>query len=201
MAGPVRLEVTGAMRKIPTIYTRDWDGDPKYVTREPNAECAWVFAGEGKPTRKYDGTCVRFDGERWWARREVRPGRPEPAGFELVGEDARTGRRVGWEPAEGTGFHRYLVEAAVSAATGGDGAGRRPGTYELCGPKINGNPERYAGHRLVRHADAEPIEVESLTWEGIRAAVLAAEAYGVEGIVWHHDDGRMAKIKARDFRR
>lgn len=83
----------------------------------------------------------------------------------------------------------------------GDGGDRRPGTYELCGPKINRNPERYPGHRLVRHEDAAPIKVGALTWEGIRAAVLAAaEADGVEGIVRHHDDGRMAKIKARDFR-
>ena len=182
------------MKKIPTIFTRDWNGDPKYVTREPNPECAWVFAGEGRPTRKYDGTCVRFDGKRWWARREVKAGRPEPGGFELVGEDPETGKRMGWEPAEGTGFHRYLTEAA------GDGDWP-PGTYELCGPKINRNPEGYPGHRIVRHEDAAPIEVETLTWEGIRAAVLAAAgADGVEGIVWHHDDGRMAKVKARDFR-
>jgi hypothetical protein len=31
--------------------------------------------------------------------------------------------------------------------------------------------------------------------------VLAGAADGIEGIVWHHDDGRMAKIKARDFPR
>jgi hypothetical protein len=32
--------------------------------------------------------------------------------------------------------------------------------------------------------------------------VLAArDVDGCEGIVFHHDDGRMAKIKARDFRR
>lgn len=50
------------------------------------------------------------------------------------------------------------------------------------------------------HEDAALIEVGALTWEGVRAAVpAAAEAGGVEGIVWHHDDGRMAKIKARDF--
>lgn len=186
------------MKKIPTIYRRDWDGDPRYVTCEPNAECAWVFAGEGKPTRKYDGTCVRFDGERWWARREVRQGRPEPGGFRLVAEDAATGKRVGWEPAEGTGFFRYLVEAAGSRGT--ELYDWLPGTYELCGPKINRNPERYAEHRLVRHENAAPVEVESLTWEGIRTTVLsAAEDDGAEGIVWHHDDGRMAKIKARDF--
>ncbi len=182
------------MKKIPTIYLRDWDGDPKYVTREPAPECSWVFGGEGRPTRKYDGTCVRFDRELWWARREVKRDRPAPDGFELAGEDAETGKRVGWEPAAQTGFHRFLVEAAGAGAWA-------PGTYELCGPKINRNPEGYPEHRLVRHADAVPIDLPSLTWEDIRATVRAlAEADGLEGIVWHHDDGRMAKIKARDFR-
>ena len=185
------------MKKIPTIYVRDWAGDPAYVTQEPDPACDWVFAGEGKPTRKYDGTCVRFDGRRWWARREVKPGRPEPGGFELAGEDAQTGRRIGWEPADGTGFHRFLLEAA-----GPEPGDWLPGTYELCGPKINQNPEGYPGHRLVRHDAAAPVEVSALTWDAIRAVVIAiADDEGAEGIVWHHGDGRMAKIKARDFRR
>lgn len=31
------------MEKIPTIYTRDWDRDPKYVTQEPNPACDIVW--------------------------------------------------------------------------------------------------------------------------------------------------------------
>lgn len=34
------------MRKIPTIFLRDPE-DMKYVTREPNPACQWVFNGEG----------------------------------------------------------------------------------------------------------------------------------------------------------
>ncbi len=74
------------------------------------------------------------------------------------------------------------------------------GTFELVGPKINGNPERSDLHRLVEHALARDVAVPELTFEGIRSAALAlATADGCEGIVWHHPDGRMAKIKARDF--
>jgi hypothetical protein len=40
-----------------------------------------VLDGEGVATRKYDGTCVMFDGDGWWARREVKPGKTAPAGF------------------------------------------------------------------------------------------------------------------------
>jgi hypothetical protein len=80
------------VRKIPTLFLRDWDGDPKYVTREPNPECAWVFDGEGEPTVKWDGTCVMLDEEgKWWARREVKLGREIPFGFQFVREVPRRG--------------------------------------------------------------------------------------------------------------
>ncbi|SEG92109.1 hypothetical protein SAMN04489712_13227 [Thermomonospora echinospora] len=189
------------MRKIPTIFVRDWDGDPKHVTSVRNPECAWVFAGEGIATRKYDGTCVMFDGERWWARREVKPGKATPAGFVLVEEDGETGKRVGWEPIAQSGFAKFHAEALAAADRPGEAPSVwAPGTYELCGPKINRNPERAETHVLIRHALAERVEVPSPTFDGICEVVrrLAAEA-GAEGIVWHHPDGRMAKIKARDF--
>ena len=40
------------MRKIPTVFVRDWDGDRSRVTREPDPSCAWVFAGRGRATRE-----------------------------------------------------------------------------------------------------------------------------------------------------
>jgi hypothetical protein len=55
-------------------------------------------------------------------------------------------------------------------------------------------------HLLIKHAHALDIDVPELTFDGIRATVLAlAKTDGCEGIVWHHEDGRMVKIKARDF--
>ncbi len=70
------------------------------------------------------------------------------------------------------------------------------GKDELLGPKINGNPERFEHYILIRHECAEqltdtPRDLDSL------AAYLHARPY--EGIVWHHPDGRMAKLKKRDF--
>ena len=53
---------------------------------------------------------------------------------------------------------------------------------------------------LLRHADAEQIRPFSLTFEGIRDTVRTLRADdGCEGLVWHHPDGRMCKVKARDF--
>lgn len=184
------------MQKIPTLFERDWDGNPRYVLPKVAAGCEWVAAGEGTPTRKYDGTCVMFDGEHWWARRELKPGKPEPAGFVALETDAETGKTVGWEPIEQSGFYRWFLDARA------EWAHPEAATYELIGPKVNGNPESAQRHLLIRHSMAENLDEGQVDdvprdFHGL-AAWLHAHRY--EGIVWHHSDGRMAKIKKRDFR-
>ena len=191
------------MKKIPTLFVRDWDGDRRYVLPEVTPGCEWVIAGEGAPTRKYDGTCTMFDGERWWARREVKEGKLEPPGFVALEHDEETGKTVGWEPVEQSSFARWHAEAM--AGLPGPWA---VGTYELLGPKINGNPEGFDAHFLLFHAAAAigtclgcPSApgghgMASRDFDGL-AAWLHAHPW--EGIVWHHPDGRMAKLKKRDF--
>lgn len=76
-----------AVKKIPALFVRDWDGDRRYVLPEVTRGCEWVINGEGAPTRKYDGTCVMFDGDNWWARREVKRDKIPPAGFVEVEHD------------------------------------------------------------------------------------------------------------------
>jgi hypothetical protein len=192
------------VRKIHTLFLRDWDGNPKYVTREPNPECGWVFAGEGEPTVKWDGICVGYlnlglpeDEPVWVVRREIKPGKPYPTGaFWLSGEDSETGKKVGWVPAKTSGYAKYIEEAR--AVSGHDFA---KGTYELVGPKVNGNPDKFAGHLLIRHGWAplrlrEDAKTAPRDYDGLAKWLHAREQ---EGIVWHHPDGRMAKIKAMDF--
>jgi hypothetical protein len=180
------------MRKIPTLFVRDFEHDPRYVTRDVSPGCEWVLKGEGQATRKYDGTCVMFDGDRWWARREIKPGKSAPAGFIEVEHDDETGKTVGWEPADQSAFYRWLQEAASDD----DGLGWDPGTYELVGPKVNGNPENAPSHMLVMHEDAHVLDDAPRDFDSL-AAWLRDHPY--EGIVWHHEDGCMAKIKKRDF--
>lgn len=176
------------MKKIPTVFLRDFDGDPSRVLPEPHPDCAWVHAGEGVATRKHDGTCCRFDGERWWRRREVRAGRAVPEGFEAADHDAKTGKLVGWVPVGPE--DRWHLEAIAAAH---DPA---PGTYELIGPKVQGNPEGAAAHRMVAHAEAEVLADAPRGFEALGAFLAAFDG---EGLVFHHPDGRMAKIKRRDF--
>jgi hypothetical protein len=186
------------MQKIPTLFVRD-ENDRRYVTEAVTPGCEWVLAGEGVATRKYDGTCVLLDDDgTWWARREVKPGKATPADFRAVGTDDVTGKTVGWEPAERSAFAKWLQQALLEADA--ENADLKPGTYELIGPKVNGNPERRAAHELVRHEDAEWVRPFSLTFDGLRDTLrVLHQKEGVEGLVWHHPDGRMAKLKARDF--
>lgn len=164
------------MRKIPTLFARDWNGDRRYVLPRVTPGCEWVIAGEGVATRKYDGTCVMFDGERWHARREVREGKPAPSGFVSLGTDEETGKTIGWEPADQSSFTRWLDQALAAHAV----ARWRPGTYELCGAKVNGNPENFIGHVLVEHSDAARLPDAPREFAAL-AAWLHAHDY--EGIV------------------
>lgn len=183
------------MRKIHTLFVRD-EADRRYVTEQVTPGCEWVLVGEGAPTRKYDGTCVMLDAAGWWARREVKPGKQPPPNFIAMEHDEITGKTVGWEPMEQSSYAKWHAEAVANCGPEFGG----PGTFELLGPKVNGNPEHYDVHWLAKHEFAEPVLVPVLSFDGIRATVLGLSEKGFEGIVWHHPDGRMAKIKARDFR-
>lgn len=196
------------MKKSPTVFERCC---PKrnLVSSIPNPACEWVFNGEGLATVKYDGTCVMWDLAQWWVRREVKPGQDAPEGFAKADYDPVTGKTMGWVPATESGFAKYLQEALTCPYdTNGDGdcgkylcpyCGQKdPGTYELCGPKINGNPEGIEHHRLYNHSHATRLPLAKVSYEYIKE-VFESPAGGIEGIVWHHPDGRYAKIKRRDY--
>jgi hypothetical protein len=70
------------------------------------------------------------------------------------------------------------------------------GTYELVGPKVQGNPERYERHTLIRHANAQIFQNAPREFNDLRSWLTDKD---IEGIVFHHPDGRMGKIKKRDF--
>lgn len=179
------------MKKIPTIFERDWDGDRSRVVSVPNPECAWVFAGEGTAFQKLDGMCCAVINGRLHKRREVKAGQPVPTGFLEVDHDDVTGKRVGWVPISYGPEDKYFREAWDLPRLCGT-------TYELVGPKSQGNPEDYPCHLLVSHHDSDLIfdDQPPRTFDGLREWM---EGRDVEGIVWHHSDGRMAKIKLRDF--
>lgn len=181
------------MNKIPTLFERDWNGDRSRVLDKPAEGCEWVFAGEGTATRKLDGTCCLIRDGKLYKRHEVRPGKSTPEGFEAVATDEETGKTFGWVPVGDGPEDRWHREAWDTT----NDELRRDGTYELIGPKIQKNPEHSEVHVLVPHTvTALQMADPPRTFEGMRDLLAASD---VEGIVFHHPDGRMAKIKGRDF--
>jgi hypothetical protein len=178
------------MKKIPALFERDWDGDPSRVLPLVHPGCEWVLAGEGIATRKLDGTCCMVRGNRLYKRRELRKGERAPPDFEIVDADEETGKIVGWVPVgDGPDDQWHRMAFADGRGVLGDG------TYELIGPKVQGNPEGRVTHQLVRHGTI-PESDAPRTFDELREWLKERD---IEGIVFHHPDGRMAKIKKRDF--
>jgi hypothetical protein len=177
------------MKKIISLFKRDYEGT-RQVIDEIVEGAEWVGAGEGVATRKYDGTCCMVEGGALFKRYEVKKGKTPPEGFIPAGDiDPNTGKQQGWVIV-GYGpedkWHREAFKQLEPLL---------PGTYELCGPKVQKNPEGFDKHTLIAHADAERLEAPR-DYEGLRAYFTKSD---IEGIVWHHSDGRMVKIKGKDF--
>ena len=178
------------MKKIPTMFERDWEGDRSRVLNKPHPDCDWVFLGDGVATIKLDGSCCMIRGGRLYKRRELKGG-TVPDGFELVDHDEETKKTVGWMPVVGGPEDKYHLEALERV----DGS-LPDGTYELVGPKVQGGAEHYAKHTLIPHGMIKPIESPPRTFDALRNWMNGQD---IEGLVFHHPDGRMAKIKLRDF--
>lgn len=221
------------MKKIPSLFLRDWKNNPNLVTRERNPECEWVFDGEGMATRKWDGTCCMVRKGVLYKRYDAKYNRkkgmwkPIPEGFESCQEpDEITGHQPGWIPVryetkQEKRENRYfkmawdLIQNADSFTEGNlylnfPNPKYVDGTYELVGITVNGNPERFNGLYFIKHGYHTIISVagykynhsmslnveNSLNYDTINEYL---ELKRIEGIVWHHPDGEMAKIKRVDF--
>ncbi|OLV15942.1 RNA ligase 1 family protein [Deinococcus marmoris] len=179
------------MQKILSLFQRNYETD-RLVRDEVVPGAEWVRDGEGMATRKWDGTsCLVRDG-RLLKRYDAKKGRTPPPGFEAAQEpDPVTGHHPGWVPVDdgpNDAFHR---EAWVSA-----NAALPDGTYELIGPKVQGNPEGLQKHVLIRHGE-EHLNDAPRDFAGLKSYLEVRPE--MEGIVWHHPDGRLVKIKRKDF--
>lgn len=168
------------------------------VTDEVNPEAMWVFKGEGTPTRKFDGTACLYRDRKLYKRYTLRQDKIPPPGFEPSTEmdPGGTGKQEGWIPV-GDGPEDKHHRAAFACREDHRGKPLVEGkTYELCGPKVQKNPEGFDRHVLVPHGcqilEGNVPRYFSDLYQYLRESTI-------EGIVWHHPDGRMAKIKARDF--
>lgn len=177
------------MKKIPCLFQRDFtDKRNPVLLRDVTPGCEWVLAGEGVATRKWDGTAVAIICGKLHARYDAKRGKQLPPGAIPCGEpDPITGHNPAWVLADGP-EHKWIREAFAMTMTTVDG------TYEAIGPKINGNHECFPIHVLMRHG-AEELDAPR-NFDGL-ADFLRDK--NIEGIVFHHPDGRMCKIRRDDY--
>lgn len=198
------------MKKMSTVY--EMNRDTGLVFNRVRPENQWVVDGEGIATVKKDGTscCVingklfkRFDkklnkkgdilrkkqGANFKPTEDLFRVLPEGAIPCMESYDPITFHFPHWVPvgdAPEDAFHKEAWE---------NQPGLEDGTYELVGPKIGGNPHGFDKHVLLKHGDVV-VNVPDRSFEGLRAYVIA---HVEEGLVFHHPDGRMAKMRRGDF--
>ena len=179
------------MQKIVSLYQRNYETD-RLVRDEVVPGAEWVIAGEGVATRKYDGTCCLVRDGKLYKRYDAKNGKTPPLGWEPAQEaaDPVTGHWPGWLAVGDKPEDKFHNEAILNTML------LAPGTYELLGPKVQGNPEQLSKHFLVLHSGAQKLDNCPRDFNGIKTYLAE---HDIEGIVWHHPDGRMAKIKAKDF--
>lgn len=134
------------MQKIISLFCRNYDTD-HLVRNEVVHGAEWVLAGEGIPTRKWDGTCCLIQDGVFYKRFELKQKKhcAVPAGFIAAQDpDPITGDQPGWVPV-GDGPEDAIHREALQNYRGT----HNPGTYELVGPKINKNPEKMIRHTLA----------------------------------------------------
>ncbi len=188
------------MKKIPSLFKRDYTKKERPLLNQINKECEWVIKGQGIATRKFDGTCCLIKNGKFYKRYTVKKDKTPPEDFiPATIIDPVTGKREGWRPVRNS--DKYHMEA-YNGIIFKEYINILPrncslinGTFELCGPKIQGNPERFEKHILIKHG-CERIINAPRDFEGLKTFFLHND---IEGIVWHHPDGRMAKIKGKDF--
>jgi len=176
------------MQKIPTMFERDESVSGHPVTDRLKPECAWVFSdADVVATVKLDGTNVKVEGGQLMKRQKPKNRDYDEASYVPC---LRNNKADQWA------FEAFDREPFAD------------GIYELLGPKVQGNPHGFRDHRLMRVVplnyslacrQAFGVDVPR-TFEGLRAFFGGPQGALYEGIVFHHEtDGRMAKIKRRDF--
>lgn len=178
------------MEKIISLFKRNYESD-RLVRDELTEGAEWVVNNEGIATRKYDGTCCLIRDGKLFKRYDAKSGKKAPVGFEpsIPLPDCHTGHWPGWLPVGTDPSDTYHREAFDRLQYKDDG------TYELCGPKVQGNPEKFPDHTLIKHG-IDVIMDCPRTFVELKAYLSEVD---IEGIVWWHPSGKKVKIKGKDF--
>ena len=169
------------MQKISTMFVRDETKPGHPVIDQIKPECQWVLDGDGDATVKIDGTNLKIESGHLLKRQKPKDRDYDDAAYVPCDRG---------NPADKWAFEAFDRLPKIY-----------DGIYELIGPKVQGNPHLRPSHELISVVPpAAELRLGLIdcgrTFEGIR---LYLSETPIEGLVFHHPDGRMAKIKRRDF--
>nr|WP_315238433.1 DUF5565 family protein [uncultured Flavobacterium sp.] len=179
------------MKKISTLFAKN-RADLGRVINKINIENNWVFDGKAIATRKFDGTSAAIFSGELFKRFDAKKGRTIPAGAIPCQEaDPVSGHHPHWLK-----YYRSKSEDKHFFEAFDQLENKTDGTYELCGPKVQGNPEKFEKHTLVKHGSAV-LDFVSLDFDNLKIFLSEND---IEGIVFHHiSDERMCKLRKTDF--
>lgn len=181
------------MKKLSTLYKKD-PNDLGRVINQIDPQNEWVFKDKGvKATRKWDGAACAIINGHLYKRYDAKKGKTPPEfAIPCQDPDPITGHWPHWvlcdhlKPED-----KYFIRAWINSGYTEDG------TYEFVGPKSQGNPEKLTENTLVRHgADDLDLTLGIYGYEDFKQYLLTVD---IEGIVFHHPDGRMCKLRKSDY--
>lgn len=183
------------MKKISTLFKKD-PKDLGRVINEVDPKNYWVIEGYSIPTRKFDGSSSAIIDGDIYKRYDAKRGKTPPKGAIpcVLERDPNTGHFPHWVKCDrSNNADKYFFEAFDVLDKKEDNT-----TYELVGEKVQGNPEKVKGHKLIKHGDEE-LPIKEYTFEYLKQ-YLSNPDNDIEGIVFHHKkDDRMCKLRKSDF--
>ena len=187
------------MNKIPTMFQRSQE-NRWLVIPVITPGCEWVTDGEGYTFEKLDGMNVRItvrNGDAVRLEKRRNPSKPQK----------RAGILDPWYVDTMADEDKHLYTAYRNTITGLWPDGEH--CCEAIGPKIQGNPLDLAEPTCVpvdlRATPDNALDVPRkpkdlcVYVEDMTSVFTGTRRVLAEGIVFHHPDGRRAKIKRKDF--
>lgn len=189
------------MRKIPTLFERDFSGGSAKATPVVTKGFEWVLEGEGVATIKFDGSCCAIIDGEFYRRYDAKHGKPVPEGAIKCQEEADpiTGHLPCWikcdrfNPADKWLWSAFDVLVSTLPQYPND-VKTLDGTYEAIGLHFQSNPYNLKRDILVRHGE-NVVDVPR-SFEGIQEWL---ENHEEEGIVFWKDNKPQCKIKRSDY--
>lgn len=190
------------MEKIKTIFKilYEQNGIPcdRICIDEVLEENSWVFT-EPKVLayRKWDGIPIAIINGNLYKRQQIETEHLQLLRKNAVkcgSEDPITGTTPYWiKCIESNPIEKYLWNAFNKLKEENKIS---DGTYEVCGRNIQSNKEKLKSNIAIPHKIELITDLEDYSFESIKNYL---KQRNIEGIVFYHPDGRMAKIRLKDF--